>query len=262
MDEDMGEHKQLLLRAIKVDVQTCQRCRLAETRTHALPGEGNLDACLLLIAQAPGEKEDLQGKMFIGPSGPIIDEFLQGAGLSRDDVYMTNLVKCHLPKNRRPKQDEIEACSAFLSREIAALQPNVLVPLGFYATRHILDSCGISRPSARADFKSLYGRLALAGDRKVYPLPHPSALLHDRSFEPFMARAYQKLQVLSRPCRWYPLCPMRRFFEQGRLDRSWIEAYCHGDWESCIRYRMEESGEPHSDFLLPDGTTLPNESLC
>ncbi len=258
----MGEQKQHTLKAIKAEVQACQRCRLAETRNNALPGEGHADTRLLLIAQAPGEKEDREGRMFVGPTGPIIDELLKEAVLNRDEVYMTNLVKCHLPKNRRPKQDEIDACSPYLDKEIAVIQPSVLVPLGFYATRHILDSTGVSRPSARADFKNLYGRLALAWDRKIYPLPHPSAMLHDRSFKPFMTKAYAKLRVLSRPCRWYPLCPMRRFFEQGRLDRSWIEAYCHGDWESCVRYRMEESGEPHSDFLLPDGSTLPNESLC
>jgi DNA polymerase len=197
--------------------------------------------------------------MFTGPTGPIIDELLQGAGLSRDEVYMTNLVKCHLPKNRRPKQDEIEACSPYLAREIAAVDPAVLVPLGFYATRHILDSAHAPRPSARADFRNLYGRLILNGSRKVYPLPHPSALLHDRSFKPFMVKAYAKLRVLSRPCHWFPLCPIRRFVEQGRLDRSWIEAYCHGDWESCVRYRMEERGQPHPDEMLPDGTFLSNE---
>jgi len=255
----MGAQRQQILRAIKIDVQACRRCRLAQTRTHALPGEGNVDARLLLIAQAPGEKEDHEGRMFVGPTGPIIDELLKRAGLSRDEVYMTNLVKCHLPKNRRPKQDEICACSPYLAREIAAVDPAVLVPLGFYATRHILDRAQAPRPSARADFRDLYGRLILTRAWKVYPLPHPSALLHDRSFKPFMTKAYAKLRVLSRPCRWYPLCPMRRFFEQGRLGQSWIEAYCHGDWESCVRYRMEESGRPHSDEMLPDGTFLSNE---
>lgn len=252
----MGAQRQQIMRDIQAELLTCRRCRLAGTRTHAIPGEGRLDARLLLIAQAPGKQEDQEGRMFVGPSGPIIDELLQGAGLSRGDVYMTNLVKCHLPKNRRPRQDEIVACTPYLAREIAAVQPAVLVPLGFYATRHILDCFQASRPSARADFRNLYGRLTLAGDQKIYPLPHPSALLHDRSFKPFMVKAYQKLRVLSRPCRWDPLCPMRRFFQQGLLDRFWIEAYCHGDWENCVRFQMEESGQPHSDLMLPDGSLL------
>ncbi|MBW1916599.1 MAG: uracil-DNA glycosylase [Deltaproteobacteria bacterium] len=234
----------------------CQRCQLALTRTKVLAGEGKVDSRLLLIAQAPGELEDREGRMFIGPSGPILDEFLKAAGLSRTEIYMTNLVKCHLPKNRRPKQEEIDACSPYLAQEIAIIMPAVLVPLGYFATRYILAKYNASRPAARSEFRNLYGKLILAVDQKIFPLPHPSALLYNRSFKPAILEMYKKLRVLSQPCKWYPLCPMRRFYEQGRLAPFWIEYYCQGDWESCVRYQMEEKGEYHSDTMLPDGSYL------
>ncbi|MFP3869896.1 MAG: uracil-DNA glycosylase, partial [Syntrophobacteria bacterium] len=122
---------------LKKNIAGCKRCRLHLSRTHALRGEGNLHPRLMLIAQAPGDKEDREGKMFIGPSGKVLNELLTEAGISRDEVYMTNLIKCRLPKDRRPKQDEIQACSLFLAREIALVTPQFLVPLGYYATRYV-----------------------------------------------------------------------------------------------------------------------------
>lgn len=198
--------------------------------------------------------------MFIGPSGPILDELLQAAGLSRTEIYMTNLVKCHLPQNRRPKQDEIDACSPYLAQEIAIIGPALLVPLGFFATRCILAEYNAPRPAARAEFRNLYGQLILASDQKIFPLPHPSALLYNRSFKPAIMEMYKKLRVLSQPCKWYPLCPLRRFYEQGQLEPYWIAYYCQGDWEDCRRYQMEERGEYHPDTLLPDGTYLEKSS--
>jgi DNA polymerase len=106
--------KEFEIRRVQEEIRNCYRCRLSETRIHALPGEGDLDARIMLIAQAPGEKENKNGSMFIGPSGRILDELLDNIGVSRDSLYMTNLVKCMLPKYRKPRQDEIEACSIYL----------------------------------------------------------------------------------------------------------------------------------------------------
>ncbi len=93
------------------EIRECNKCRLYKTRTNAICGEGKLDAKLMLIAQAPGEKEDKYGTMFIGPSGKILNELLESAGIKRKEVYMTNLIKCMLPNYRKPKQDEIKTCS-------------------------------------------------------------------------------------------------------------------------------------------------------
>ena len=192
----MMDAKQKTADGLSAAVRTCTTCDLHLSRIHALPGEGNLDARLFLIAQAPGLKEDREGRMFIGPSGKVLDELLDAAGVRREELYMTNLIKCRLPKNRRPKQAEIDACSPFLENEIALVNPAVIVPLGYYASRYILKRSGLSTPEARKGFSALYGRVFLAGTTKIFPLPHPSALLYNRSFKPKTLDQYRKLKMV------------------------------------------------------------------
>ena len=240
-------------------IRECEKCRLYETRTYAICGEGNIHAKIMLIAQAPGKEEDIEGKMFIGPSGKVLDELLRSAGISRQEIYMTNLVKCMLPKYRRPKQDEIDACSYYLNKEIELVNPKVLVPLGYYATKFIFQKYDIVVPK-KAEFSSVYGKLFWVKDKKILPLYHPAALLYNPNFKQDLIKIYRKLKILLSDCKWYIVCPMKRFYEEGKLDKKWIELYCKGDWESCIRYQMEERGEPHPDWMLPDGSI--DEKLC
>ena len=214
----------------------------------------------MLIALSPGKNEDREGKMFIGPSGKILDELLYTSSISRDLIYMTNLVKCVLPKNRRPKQDEIMACAHFLDEEAALISAEVIVPLGFYATRYVLTKYAANPPPARADYRAFYGRLIFSGGQKILPLPHPASLIYNPSYKQETVRKYYKLQTLSHDCKWHSICPMKRYFEQGRLERKWIELYCKGDWKNCIRYQKEENGVYHPDWMLPDGSI--DKSLC
>ncbi len=178
------------------EIRTCARCRLAATRTRSLCGEGTLNARLLLVALSPGTKEDLAGRMFIGPSGPVLDRLLGAADITRDRIYMTNLIKCLLPKNRRPKMAEIEACRPFVEREIAIVRPRVVVPLGYYATRTILTIYNADPPAAREDFRPLYASLIVSEGQAIFPLPHPSFLLYSPSHEPETAEQYKKLAAL------------------------------------------------------------------
>ena len=119
---------QMEIDELNKQIKECKRCRLSQTRMSAICGEGNLNAKIMLIAQAPGEKEDEVGRMFVGPSGKVLDELLNKAGIKRDEIYMTNLIKCMLPEYRKPKQDEIEACSYYLEEEIKLINPKVLAP--------------------------------------------------------------------------------------------------------------------------------------
>ena len=125
------------IKRLNEEIRACNKCRLFETRITALSGEGNLNARLMLIAQAPGENEDQEGIMFIGPSGKVLNELLQISDVDRKEIYMTNLVKCMLPKYRKPKQDEIDICSSYLDREIELIDPKILVPLGHLSLIHI-----------------------------------------------------------------------------------------------------------------------------
>ena len=235
-------------------IRKCTRCRLSETRKHSLTGEGNLHARVMLIAQAPGEKEDQEGRMFIGLSGEVLNRLLESAHVQRGEVYMTNLVKCMLPKYRKPKQDEIEKCSYYLDKEIELVNPEVLVPLGHYATTYIFKKYKLPLPS-KEEFYTVYGKLFLTEDnKKVLPLQHPAALIYNPALEGIMHKNYHKLGILSTECKWYPVCPMKRFYDEGRLNKKWVELYCRGDWESCSRYQMEEEAIPHPDSMLPDGS--------
>ena len=239
-------------------LRVCNECRLSSTRKNVLLGEGNVDTRLMIIALAPGKMEDLENQMFIGPSGQVLNKLFNAAGIHRKSVYMTNLIKCMLPKNRRPKMDEIESCSQFLNEEISIIHPEVIVPLGYNASRTILTKYNADPPAARENFTKIYGKLFFSDDQKILPLPHPASLLYNPSFEPGTIEKYKKLQTLMHECKWFSVCPMKRFYETGRLERKWIELYCKGDWRNCVRYDMEELGHYHPDWMLPDGSLDEN----
>ncbi len=231
-------------------IKRCTKCKLSKTRKHVVCGKGDLNARIILIAQAPGEEENKKGEMFIGPSGEVLDDLLGNAGVERDEMYMTNLIKCMLPDYRKPKQDEIKTCSKYLDREIEILESDILVPLGYYSTRYLFKKYSLSFDK---DFANLIGNLYLGDEKKIYPLPHPASLLYDDSYEEEMKEDYRKLKIFLKPCKWYQICPMKRFYEKGLLDEKWIELYCKGDWRSCVRFQKEKKGEAHPDSMLPDG---------
>ena len=126
------------LSEIAAEVSTCAKCDLCKGRTKAVPGEGNPHAKLLFIGEGPGYYEDKQGRPFVGPSGQLLEELLQSINLKRSDVFITNVVKCRPPENRDPLPDEVKACSDYLDRQIATLQPQVIVTLGVFRWRSSL----------------------------------------------------------------------------------------------------------------------------
>ena len=185
------------IRKLNDEIKRCNKCRLAETRTTSLCGEGHLSAELMLVAQAPGEQEDKEGRMFIGPSGKVLDELLETIRIDRREIYMTNLIKCMLPKNRKPKSGEITTCSPYLDLEIEFIHPGILAPLGYYATRYILEKYGISLPP-KQKFREIYGSVFEAEDKTILPLQHPAAVLHNASIKEAMVRNYCKMRMLLR----------------------------------------------------------------
>jgi len=247
------------LEELKNAIRNCKACRLWKTRINALPGEGNPRARLVLIAQALGENEDREGKMFIGPSGKKLNELLREADVGRKKVYMTNLIKCPLPKYRKPKEDEIQACVQYLNEEIRLINPSVIATLGYYATKYIFTQTQIPLPESKPEFSKFYGQIFLAENRKILLLRHPAALLYDSSIKEEVGKNYSKLKTLMVDCKWFQICPLKRFYEEGKIDKKWIELYFKGDWKSCVRYQMEERGEPHQDWMLPDDSL--NEML-
>jgi len=249
------QEKQEALEILNYQIRSCENCGLSVTRKHALTGEGNIDARIMFVALSPGVNEDSNNQMFIGPSGQVLNKLLLAIGIKRELVFMTNLVKCMLPKNRKPKMDEIEACGQYLDDEINIIHPKVIVPLGYYAARTLLTKyhADLVEPPINLS-KIVFGNLLFLEGHKIYPLPHPASLLYNPSYESDTIEKYKKLQILLHECKWFSVCPMKHFYETGRLDRKWIELYCKGDWKNCVRYEMEELGQYHPDWMLPDGS--------
>lgn len=155
---------------LQQEASTCTRCALAETRTQVVFGVGDDKADLLFIGEGPGREEDLKGEPFVGRSGKLLDRLVtEELGISRDKYYIANVVKCRPPNNRDPKPDEISACSGWLEGQLQIIDPKVIVTLGNFATRTILNTTeGITK---------LRGRIHHFGDRLVVPTFHPSAAL-------------------------------------------------------------------------------------
>ena len=189
----MGTEAQL--ENLKKEIRECKNCSLAETRINAICGEGNPHAKLIFIAQAPGETEDREGRMFIGPSGKVLDKLLKAVHIDREEIYMTNLVKCMLPKYRKPKSEEIRICSRYLDREIEVIKPRILALLGYYASIYIFEKYYLPLP-LKKEFREVYGKVFDADNKKIIPLQHPAAVLHNSSLEEPMVRNYRKMQVL------------------------------------------------------------------
>lgn len=145
-----------MLKEVAVEVSTCSKCNLCKGRTRAVPGEGNPRAKVLFIGEGPGQQEDRQGRPFVGPAGQFLDELLDSINLKRSDVFITNVVKCRPPNNRDPLPEEIAACDDYLDRQIAAIQPHVIVTLGRYSMTKFFGNEKISAIHGRARKKDIY----------------------------------------------------------------------------------------------------------
>jgi uracil-DNA glycosylase len=160
----------MTLQELAAAASTCTRCRLANGRTQVVFGVGDPQADVMFIGEGPGYYEDKQGEPFVGAAGQLLTRLLGDIGLRREDVYITNVVRCRPPGNRDPLPDEIEACKPYLEGTIDLVRPRVIVTLGNFATRVILNrAVSISRVRGQ--------RFAIDG-REVIPTFHPAAVLH------------------------------------------------------------------------------------
>lgn len=181
------------LEALASEIRGCRRCPLHEGRTLAVPGEGPAGADLFLIGEAPGREEDAAGRPFVGSAGKIIERLLGDAGISREETFVTNVVKCRPPKNRAPKADEVAACRPYLEAQVDAVRPKVLVTLGATGLRSLF---GAGEELAAARRKALqYQGIPVIG---TY---HPAAVLYNRKLEKELRADLRKVARLLRPPR-------------------------------------------------------------
>ena len=158
---------------LRATALACRACRLADGRTQVVFGVGDPDADLMFVGEGPGKDEDEQGEPFVGRAGQLLTKLIEDIGLTRDDVYIANVVKCRPPGNRDPQPDEIEACSPFLEAQIAHIRPRVVVSLGNFATKLLLETKdGITKVRGR-EYPFREGSV-------LVPTFHPAAVLRGR----------------------------------------------------------------------------------
>jgi len=175
------------LQALAAEIAQCTKCLLHRGRTKAVPGEGLEDSEIMFIGEAPGFHEDQQGRPFVGAAGRFLEELLESIGLTRQDVYIANVIKCRPPGNRDPLPDEIEACKPFLDQQIDLIQPKVAVTLGRFS---------MARAFPKARISQIHGQPRKIGGIVYYPMYHPAAALHQPSLRRTIEEDMQRIPKL------------------------------------------------------------------
>ncbi|KXH71233.1 MAG: hypothetical protein AM326_11915 [Candidatus Thorarchaeota archaeon SMTZ-45] len=180
---------------IDAQVSVCTRCELSKTRKNAVPGDGDIHARLMLVGEAPGKQEDLRGLPFVGAAGKTLDQLLQNTGLSRSEVYITNVVKCRPPENRDPTMDEITRCTGlYLKRQIQAIQPRFLVMLGRHSARYILSESGLRFDGITRIHGKVYKISPFNFPIVAIPMFHPASLLYNLKYRSLLEEDFQVLK--------------------------------------------------------------------
>lgn len=177
------------LRNLEKKIDGCTRCKLAQGRTTIVFGSGDPNADLMVIGEAPGAEEDVQGKPFVGRAGQLLTRMLQSVGWSRDEVYISNIVKCRPPGNRNPEPDEIASCEPFLLGQLGAIQPKVILALGNFAAQTLLKT--------KEPIGKLRGRVHPSGSIVLVPTFHPAFLLRNPGPE-YRRLAWEDLKLARR----------------------------------------------------------------
>ena len=199
------------LAQIASEVSKCKACPLHSTRTLSVPGEGPANAEIMLIGEGPGANEDAQGRPFIGAAGKFLEELLAQAGLKRTEVFICNVVKCRPPGNRDPQPEELAACNLYLDRQIAAINPKIIITLGRFSMTKFMPGVTISR---------VHGEMRRIGDRFVNPMFHPAAALHQAALKPTILADFAKLPQLLEVARRESAKSMSRSLESNQPQTS------------------------------------------
>ncbi len=168
-------------------VRDCRKCGLHQGRTQVVFGSGDPHAALVFVGEAPGHDEDVQGEPFVGPAGQLLTRIIAAIGLTREQVYMLNVIKCRPPHNRNPQPDEIAACRPILQEQLACLRPRVICALGAFASQTLLQT--------EEKISRLRGRFHMLGDIQVMPTYHPAFLLRNAQYK---RAVWEDMQLIQR----------------------------------------------------------------
>ena len=174
---------------IKEEVIKCTKCELSETRTNSVPGKGNFKSDVIFVGEAPGKNEDEKGEPFIGIAGKKLSSALENAGVSRDDIYITNIVKCRPPSNRIPKTNERETCQEYLKQEISIIKPKIICVLGNTVFNSILGGSEIMK---------YRGKIAQKNEQLYFISIHPAATIYNQKLVDVFKEDIKKLFKITR----------------------------------------------------------------
>jgi len=180
------------LTRIAQEVSVCTNCKLHKTRKKAVSGDGPANAEIMFIGEGPGFHENEQGRPFVGAAGKFLDQLLAQAGVTRGEVFITNVVKCRPPENRDPQPKELESCDLYLERQIEAINPSIIVTLGRFSMSKFMKGAKISQ---------VHGEMRKVGERYVIAMFHPAAALHQAALKPTILADFAKLPELLNEAR-------------------------------------------------------------
>lgn len=181
-------------REFEEKVETCPKCRLSETRKNAVPGSGDYDADIMFIGEAPGSQEDEEGEPFVGRAGGVLDDLFASIGIKRNQVYITNILKCRPPENRDPRKDEMEACTPYLDKQVKVVNPKVIATLGNFATKYIMNNYGLDAKSIGKVHGEVFTVNNLVLSARIVPQYHPAATMYNPNMEDTLKEDFKVLK--------------------------------------------------------------------
>lgn len=181
-------------------VKNCKKCILHKTRNKPVVGEGCLKAKIMLIGEAPGYNEDIQGRPFVGKAGKILDELLKSIDLKRNDVFIANILKCRPPKNRNPLRSEINNCKKFLDMQIEEIQPKIIASMGNFATYYIFKKFGLKIDKISNIHGRIYNVNNINGDIRIIPLYHPAFATYNIKIKKILFEDFKLIKKVFDEC--------------------------------------------------------------
>ena len=188
-----------ILAEISREIHDCNKCGLSYSRKNTVPGEGPANAEMLFIGEGPGFFENEQGRPFVGQAGKYLEELLHKVGLKREEVFITNVVKCRPPSNRDPQEEELTACRDYLDRQIRAINPRIIITLG----RH-----SMARYFTDAKISIIHGKAVWIKGQMIVAMYHPAAGLHQPNLKPAIEKDFLKLPEYIQKARSTPQNPL------------------------------------------------------
>jgi DNA polymerase len=186
--------KKEFLDAVATEIIVCTKCPLWKTRKNAVPGEGNPKSPVMFIGEAPGQSEDTEGRPFVGAAGKFLETMLSEIGLSRNDVFICNIVKCRPPRNREPMPNEIQTCTPYLDRQIKIIKPHFIVTLGNYSTTYIFSKANLVFSGITQTRGKFFQAIILDMQMTIFPTFHPAAALYSAKYKETLQRDFQLLK--------------------------------------------------------------------